>query len=249
VAEIDVVTAISLNPEHAAAFAHGLRSIETRPRPTAYRGRIALHATAKIPRLPRWGRGRPITEQTVPHVVQVLHNRGICYCGHDALKCLRWGLWTLPYGEVVASAVLTDCVPIVENPEQVSGGLAIVDVEDGVHVLTSDSYERTYPGQALFGDFRPGRFALLLDDIATTTARCPACWRTRECPTCDGSGSVPVAGGGQACPSCFVATPPECSVCEDYGCCDPIPERGQQAVPWKWTPGQPAGDRPWRRNR
>lgn len=38
----------------------------------------------------------------------------------------------------------------------------------------------------------------------------------------------------EACFACWNGEP--CPVCEGKGTCDPVPAKGQQAIPWKWTP-------------
>lgn len=212
------VKAITLHQPWASLIAVGVKTIETRGRRTSYRGRIVIHA----------GQARPV--DVMPWILRPDRNVMVdSRVPHVSPEI------PLRLGAVVASAVLTDCVPVqnlINEPtchiaEPWGAGHYIVDLVE----------------QRPFGDYGEGRWALLLDDIAPTTDRCPACWRTathaRDCTTCGGSGSVPVPGGGAACPGCYVATPPECRVCDDYGWCDPIPARGQQAVPWEWTP-QPA---------
>lgn len=51
----------------------------------------------------------------------------------------------------------------------------------------------------------------------TTTARCPACW-------------------GDAIVYVEPDIPEHCQACGGHGVCNPVPARGQQAVPWEWTP-------------
>jgi len=219
--------AITLYPEHAEAFKLGLRTIETRPRRCNYRGRVALHAGMRDPDSAA-ARRDPISAAVM---AAIPHGR------------------PLARGAVVASAVLTDCAPIggpfdfrtgyAEGDEGDFPGQAVVvrhpDFGHGESLVISTADTRTVDitDQLPYGDFTPGRWALLLDDIKPTTERCPACW-----------GSLPEAAPGVcvdidgarwhdpgACPLCT----PLCSTCGAVGRCDPIPARGQQAVPWEWA--------------
>lgn len=70
--------------------------------------------------------------------------------------------------------------------------------------------------QLPYGDFAPGRYAWLLDDVKPTTERCPACW---------GEGAHPI-GEERGC---------WCSVCDGDAACDPIPAKGRQRL-WEWMP-------------
>lgn len=123
----------------------------------------------------------------------------------------------LPFGAIVATGVLTDCVPIVADPENVRGGLAIATAHGNVHVLTSDSYQRDFEGQAPYGDFRPGRWAWLYENVKPTIERCPRCWGLF------GQYQYEVDGAFRPCPTCTGA-----------GHCDPLSAKGRQGV-WWWT--------------
>ncbi len=76
--------------------------------------------------------------------------------------------------------------------------------------------------QAPYGEFAPGRWAWMLDDIKPTTERCP--W-------CGGDGHDPEGEMGEMCEVCSHAG----TKYEDRGRCAPIPAKGRQKV-WGWTP-------------
>lgn len=151
----------------------------------------------------------------------------------------------LPLGVLLGTVRLAACVPMVNLGSPSRQDRLVLDFPDdgdlphqqggmwvlGPYVGSATRVEDQRP----FGDFAPGRWAWLLDEITPTTEQCPACGRSAKCGACEGTGSVPVPGGGAACPDCYVATPPECRVCDDYGTCDPIPVRGAQRV-WYWRP-------------
>lgn len=130
----------------------------------------------------------------------------------------------------MASCRLADCVPIVtyqddewlrcalDHLDRVENNSEPTDLlpESRPHLI----YTRDRPtttGRALtsdditdqlpFGDFSPGRFAWLLEDVKSTTERCPRCrgcgrldeeFTSFTCPTCEGTGRgcapVPMRG-------------------------------------------------------
>jgi hypothetical protein len=94
-------------------------------------------------------------------------------------------------------------------------------------VLSGESYGS--PPPAPDDSVARRRWALLLDDIKPTTARCPWCWGER----CEDPGAYDhwLETGDAAA----AAALDPCRVCEGEGLCDPVPARGQQAVPWEWT--------------
>lgn len=153
----------------------------------------------------------------------------------------------LPIGAIVATCRLVDVVPILD----------VVQTENHpgrwLEVGTSRSYLSLWrPGAAIaerlddqlpYGDFTPGRWAWLLEDVKPTTERCPACWgrqtwdengiESGKRTTCDPAADV--------CPRCSAFAKYEvrcslrCSTCDGKGTCDPIPARGRQGL-WRWTP-------------
>lgn len=187
--------------------------IETRSRRTTYRGRILIHAAAKLPPL-----GEKFGDLTIA-------------TGDDGPGLVSWALtdyecggsrWiNLPLGAVVGSAVLTDCVPITNVwPGPDCAHLAMrgdqrlelvhrsADSDNGSIVDVTD--------QLPYGDFTPGRWAWILEDAQPCEQRCPMCW-----------------GKGFSEVSDLTYSP--CALCHAAGVCGPVPMRGQQATPWTVT--------------
>jgi len=191
-----------------------VKRFETRswPCPPALIGeRIAFHATRRKPKdFARIG-DYEMVELANGDVVMV---RG-------AARFDRSQHVPLPLGAIVGSGRITASYLIVADPEMRAGAFAIATVHGDVHVMTADSHHVEYPGQTPYGDFTPGRYAWLIEDAASTQARCPWCWGTG----CDDDGC---AGG-------WVGHHHNCPVCDGAGHCDPIPARGAQRI-WRWTP-------------
>lgn len=128
--------------------------------------------------------------------------------------------WVGPLGAVVGSGVLKACVPMTfPNDEPPDGPFCYVDsdwiqIHDGIHD-PAPIYDET---QLPYGDFRPGRWAWLFDDLAPTSERCPVCRGDGK------DGRVPLNEWPEACP-----------VCGGAGKCEPIPARGRQRI-WNWNP-------------
>jgi len=136
------------------------------------------------------------------------------------------GLLPLPLGAIVATCGLVDVVPILAPGEDASPG---VDryvphvAENHRGALWYWKGENCYAArpswdiadvsdQRPYGDFTPGRWAWILDDVKSTTERCPLCW---------GSGSWPYPLR-QCCPACRGTL-----------ACGPVPAKGQRGL-WNW---------------
>lgn len=165
----------------ASLIAVGEKWIETRSWSTPYRGALAIHAASRERRVSKFG---AVPDGAVTAADEYTHDHGICCCGHDALKCLRFGLCSLPLGAVVATADLVDVVPMVSWTGALDGPAvwaARLRTDEGSteavllrdQVNADESIERVGPlpdsidvtDQIPFGDFRPGRFAWLLDNV------------------------------------------------------------------------------------
>lgn len=210
--------ALSLYQPWASLIAVGVKTIETRSWATKYRGRLLIHAAAREP--DRQFVGSWLAQPCSPGDEWDMS----LVDGVQVLKRLP-----LPLGAVVASCTLTDCVP--------TEALGISDLPTwrGWHYQVGGSPYRqvngpdTNPGprrwpdlgvvmgtdQRPFGDFSPGRWAWLLDDVKPTTAACPRCW-----------------GEGEIGPG--IEDREECPTCEGLGYCEgPVPMRGRQGL---WAP-------------
>lgn len=208
---------LTLHQPWASLVALGVKSIETRSWSTRYRGPLAIHAGKG------WG---PIC----PDGGACTHDcTGRCYrlscCG--PLSVTGWDSWPdFPSGAVVATCTLADVVPMAEAGQQrPQEGPFLTIYGDKLTLFETPATGLVVDDQLPYGDFAPGRFAWLLDDVKPTTERCPACARSF------------VALGGPCYPTDYL---PECAICGDRGYCDPIPAKGRQGL-WEWDPLADAG--------
>lgn len=145
----------------------------------------------------------------------------------------------LPLGAVVATCRVAACVPMVSwapldgpavwaahmIPLPDSGAERMLLLRDARSAAECADRDGPLPAeidisdQLPYGDFHPGRYAWLLQDVKPTTERCPACWGEREVPVTFMPGNR-----YQRCP-----------LCNGAGHCPPLPARGRQRV-WNWTP-------------
>lgn len=223
---------LTLHQPWASLVGLGVKTIETRSWSTAYRGPLAIHAGARPIgtgglSLGPWTNvtGEPIADGKQALLAHYPTARGqllptVMFC---------------PLGVIVASCRLVDVVPIVEpwkvNPDR----RPPLDKHKGC-VATTQPHASTPPSLMLwregeeygeriedqrpYGDFTPGRWAWLLEDVKATTERCPACWGEGDDLNCN----------EHRYPSDDV-----CCVCEAKGTCDPIPAKGKQGL-WNWEP-------------
>lgn len=239
--------AVTLHQPWASLIALGVKTIETRSWSTAYRGPLAIHAGRSESALhylgwmeEHQGEAEPTLEPFADRITMVhSHRRGVIKAHHD-----------LPLGAIVATCTLADVVPIIAHDSEEAE--ATWPPERRVCVLRTPGKwcgqadalivgggqpKLIVPNQEPYGDFTPGRYAWLLEDVKPTTERCPACWgngaddaRANDCdPRCDGRHED---GAGRAlCPR----GPEPCSTCDGTGRCDPVSTRGRQGL-WTWTP-------------
>lgn len=179
--------ALTIRQPWASLIAAGVKTIETRSWRTSYRGPVLIHA----------GKAEPLLHayQALPLPQSMAWLRACRQAGLSSPDARQFvsgyqGTWwpdarLMPLGAVVAVADLTDCVPIrasitvgeydrnercvqVPNPDLiqraclmerwVGGGEVIKDIDD----------------QLPLGDFTPGRWALLLDDVRPLPEPVPA---------------------------------------------------------------------------
>lgn len=222
------VKALTIRQPWASLIALGVKTIVDRDKPTRYRGPIAIHAGKALPRATRMA-------TYADPIGRALNDAGV-YLGGDCAA--------LPLGAVVATALLTDCVPMVDLPPYVYpylentpeadalyGTLPATYVAVGTESLwlvdNGGRYVNQQPAplnkERPFGDFAPGRWAWLLDDVKPTTDRCPGCWG-------EGGDWEPSGDPGW---SEEMGWP--CDLCHDERACDPVPAKGRQGL-WEWTP-------------
>lgn len=208
-----MVKALTLWQPWAALVEHGHKTIETRSWATSYRGPLIVHAASKGPK-----DGYKVGGWRVDYPN---HPGFLVRVGHSEVG-------TLHLGAIVATAELTGCVPINRHPAR--------PMQPNVYTIGDTltlrrNADQVWPedinDQRPFGDFTPGRWAWLLEDIKPTTERCPACW-----------------GTGNAAQVAFTVGPgwnaesgaDRCLPCSGLGSREPIPAKGRQRL-WDWTPG------------
>ena len=129
--------ALTILQPWASLIAIGAKKIETRSWPTKYRGPIAIHA------------GKEMWHLTLMQGNQLLQDAVIRAFGGEpnrARGSAQGGNFNLPYGAVIAIAEIVDCKP---TEGFIFGGTQRDISED----------------ELLFGDFTPGRYAWILDNI------------------------------------------------------------------------------------
>lgn len=214
---------LTIRQPYASLVAAGVKTIETRSWRTSYRGRIAIHAAARP--MDDGGFKLMLAAGVSPSAALTAYSTNPDY--------------GIPRGAVVATAELVDCVPMVGNgvdfgdPDALNVPWGFYGHEGRVPNLPLELCQRVdrhnyritdVTEQEPFGDFAPGRWAWLLDDIKPVNERCPWCWGARfACPQHGRSAK------------CRHGTAPTCHVCDGRGACDPIPARGQQGL-WNWEP-------------
>ena len=135
---------LTLHQPWASLIALGVKTVETRSWSTPYRGLIAIVA----------GKAMPCRLGETLNVggYEVERDRGGLLLRHQSLA---WP-YRLPTGVVVATAKLVDVVPTEETvaSTEVTGGWEYVCGWPAIH-----------PDIRALGDFRPRRFAWLLEDL------------------------------------------------------------------------------------
>jgi len=148
--------AITLTQPWATLVAVGEKRIETRSWKTNYRGSLAIHAAKSFPKNARdICLMKPFVQALIEHDYAQAYNHG---------EPLR--LWPeeqpLPFGEIVAICNLIACVQIISKPMRFSSGILA-----GV-IVPPDEPELS------FGDYRPGRWAWILDNVQKLSDPIPA---------------------------------------------------------------------------
>ena len=157
--------ALTLHQPWASLIALGIKTIETRSWSTTHRGSIAIHAAKRHPKI---GDMRTVVDN--PSAWDRWRDAGLAPSQIDVHPG--------PLGAVVATARLVDCIPMVESTAARPGLPPLLVVRPttlefwahgAIGVPTLDvTHQRPY------GDFAPGRWAWLLDDIEPLDEPVPA---------------------------------------------------------------------------
>jgi hypothetical protein len=141
------VRALSLFQPYASLVAIGAKRIETRSWYTRYRGELAIHASARFPTQDRM----LLREEPF---MSVLIAAGVpeAECVYGSRRCANWA--ALPTGAIVAVAQLVGCVQTAKIGATIPG-----------HREPVYPWSAFAPHEHDFGDFGPGRWAWLLEDV------------------------------------------------------------------------------------
>lgn len=140
-----LIQAISLWQPWASLVAIGAKRIETRSWRTGYRGPLAIHAAKAFPKSARELCCEPIFSEA-------LFGPGK-HCYTSTLD--------LPFGAVIATCRLADC-------------LKILKIKNGTVYLEKRHIFSVKENEYAFGDYTPGRFAWILEDVTKLPEPIPA---------------------------------------------------------------------------
>lgn len=157
--------ALTLHQPWASLVALGVKTIETRSWATKHRGPIAIHAgtSSKVLDYLCWEADHcgEADECLLPLAGRVR--------GEDMPGGRMRAVHNLPLGAVVATASLADCVPMVSIQDAGPPGSMLDILTDGSLLLWRINSEPfrgdDVTAQRPYGDFAPGRWAWLLEDI------------------------------------------------------------------------------------
>jgi hypothetical protein len=189
------VKALTIRQPWASLVALGVKTIETRSWSTKYRGPLLIHAGMKMPGTDvlsslllgigaaeggpmfmgvpdRWWDAFTVVCPTGHVSTKVL----ITEKGHRCLACGKGPTlvcppeWSdLPLGAIVASCTLADVVPIVGGSDgrwpADHDGERRVFATNGLWITRERGPAKDISDQLPYGDFTPGRFAWLLEDV------------------------------------------------------------------------------------
>jgi hypothetical protein len=150
---------LTLTQPWATLVAIGAKRIETRSWSTSYRGPLAIHAAKGYPQ-----EARAITISNYP-IAKALHNAGLVK------------LKDLPLGAIVATCELVKVVEISQFIRQQLFSFETADYDGTRCQLTGPELMCTIPPdepELSFGDYTPGRYAWLLDNVQALETPIPA---------------------------------------------------------------------------
>lgn len=150
--------AITLHQPYATLIAIGAKQIETRSWATAYRGPIAIHAAKTMP---EYARDAASGCEPIYRALKAAgYTTRIELKTHKLLNpAMRW----LPSSAIVATARLVDCVRVrgysfLYQQQSIRPGLLLPPEGD----------------ELWYGDYTPGRYAWILEDIVPLDPPVPA---------------------------------------------------------------------------
>lgn len=221
--------ALTVWQPHASLMAIRAKRIETRGWSTSYRGPLAIHAAARKPDVEMLEDGyagelyrhaEPFDDcvaQWIPPQDDDPDWR--LYTEHDRFVTPH----PMPLGAVVATGNLVDVLPIVGHGDEIDAGAPYIGwwtgaergtPEASLHIWEEDEAIADITSDAPFGDYSPGRFGWVMEDVQELDEPIPAKgkqglwdWRLDACPYADAPSPLPhqladFGNGVQGCKGC-----------------------------------------------
>jgi activating signal cointegrator 1 len=178
--------AITIRQPWATLIALGVKTIETRGRKVNYRGPLAIHAAKKIPAtwwVSTWGEDDFVSRSGAPWHTSL---ESFCHSGTSSDGTWSFCDWRGPLGAIVATCTLVDCVPVLHRQIDLTSTRAEFSerLQRPFVISTGEPDELTLckPGerwaritdQRPYGDFTPGRYGLILENIVALDEPIPA---------------------------------------------------------------------------
>ena len=177
---------ITIRQPWASLIAHGAKTVETRPRPTSYRGPVLIHAGASADTWHELDAPSLASERAAMDAVlrafDLIRPDGSWFSPFVDRDAIDLGPdVSLPLGAIVAVANVVDCVPILHVMQAVAGlATSWPNIQtNGPDLATLAPAKGAGPsvdlsGERPFGDFTPGRYGLLLADVVRLPDPVPA---------------------------------------------------------------------------
>ena len=161
----------------ASLVAEGVKTIETRswPVPAALVGqRIGIHAAARKPvpygEVGDWCWGSPGFGDDEFWLARIESRDG--YTGHPIPEIIGE---PMPLGAVVATAVLADCLPVIGPGDEIDLSRPyIARSRERLYEWLEDEPQVEITEQEPYGDFTPGRWGWVLEEIEKLPEPVPA---------------------------------------------------------------------------
>ena len=163
--------ALTLWQPWASLIALGVKTAETRSWATDYRGPLAIHAAARRPLDHELGDWRAVRlDRRRPEYSLIRMPESAWHDGRAGIAEAH----PVPLGAVVAMTELVDVVPVISSREFARADVAraIVPERDGLWLYAIDTGRcLDMTAQLPFGDFTPGRWVWLLNDVESIEPR------------------------------------------------------------------------------
>lgn len=160
---------LTIRQPWASLIALGAKTIETRSWTTNYRGPIAIHAGTSLAGFGRAGRRGIPNLTTIGDYETERDQSGLL------LRSVNRQMqpYRLPLGAIIATATLTNCLPIVTVHTRTFGQRYLETARLAGHLIRNSPPDdfpdcqrfTDHTDQLPYGDFTPGRWGWMLTDI------------------------------------------------------------------------------------